>query len=336
MSKPKLTDQDYCRAAAILDCEVAAIKAVAETESRGKAFYDDGFPVILFERHIFRKYTKGKYNASHPHLSGPAGNYGKAGQNQRNKFNEAFKLNADAAMKACSWGAFQIMGFNHEICGYSTVGAFVDAMKESEGKQLDAFVGFVDGNHLDDEIRELDWAGFAKGYNGPLYKQNKYDTKMAAAYKRYSKQNVDCSNSAAIPQAPTNSPSELIENQTEPAIAPPIQVDVKGDNNEINLPDLGKTADAVQQQMPRITTGARWLGSLGLGGGFATITGALAGMPPWAVFLLGVLTAVLFIGLIWLFVKYYGKVFALVNKVVDINADPTTPNVQLVSRKEGE
>lgn len=30
-------------------------------------------------------------------------------------------------MKSCSWGKFQIMGFNYEDCGFSTVGAFVDA-----------------------------------------------------------------------------------------------------------------------------------------------------------------------------------------------------------------
>lgn len=116
----------------------------------------------------------------------------------------------------------------------------------------------------------------------------------------------------------------------------PIQVDVNGNDNQINLPDLSKTADVVTQQIPRIKTGARWLGTLGIGGGFATLSGAIAGLPPWAVFLLGMMTAIVFIGLIWLFVKYYGKVFGLVAKVLDINADPATNNVQLVSRREGE
>ena len=116
MAKPTLTEQDFQRASKKLRCEVPAIKAVAEVESRGKGFYASGFPVVLFERHIFRKYTQGRYNKTHPHLSGPAGNYGAAGQNQINKFNEAFKLNPIAAMKSCSWGKFQIMGFNYEIC----------------------------------------------------------------------------------------------------------------------------------------------------------------------------------------------------------------------------
>ncbi|MEW9838572.1 peptidoglycan-binding domain-containing protein [Mesorhizobium marinum] len=30
-----------------------------------------------------------------------------------------------------------------------------------------------------------DWATFARGYNGPGYRQNAYDTKMAGAFQRY-------------------------------------------------------------------------------------------------------------------------------------------------------
>lgn len=202
-----LTEQDFKRAAQILRCEIAAIKAVAEIESRGNGFYADGFPVILFERHVFRKFTQGRYNKSHPHLSGPAGNYGAAGQNQRNKFNEAFDLNPIAAMKACSWGKFQIMGFNHAVCGFATVGEFVDAMKKSEGEHLLAFVNFVINNGLADELRNKQWARFAKGYNGAGYAKNKYDIKLAAAYRKFAAQKT----SAAVPA-------------DSPATVPPIAV----------------------------------------------------------------------------------------------------------------
>lgn len=213
MAKPTLTEQDFQRAAKKLRCEVPAIKAVAEVESRGKGFYASGFPVILFERHIFRKYTQGRYNSSHPHLSGPAGNYGAAGQNQINKFNEAFALNPTAAMKACSWGKFQIMGFNHEVCGYEDVGSFVDAMKESEGKQLDAFVEFVIGNGLGIYLRTKNWASFAKRYNGAGYRKNNYDTKMASAYKRHS----GVSTPTAVQTATdTTSPSDEPQNSEPP------------------------------------------------------------------------------------------------------------------------
>lgn len=225
MPKSTLTNADYCRAAKKLWCQVAAIKAVAEVESRGKGFYANGFPTILFERHIFRKYTKGRYNASHPHLSGPQGNYGAAGQHQINKFNEAFALNPTAAMKACSWGKFQIMGFNHEVCGYETVGEFVDAMKESEGKHLDAFVAFVIGNKLDDYLRKHQWLPFVERYNGAGHAKNNYVPKITRAFAKAVKENIDCSNSAATSANPSTQTAVTalpVTETTDAATSPPI------------------------------------------------------------------------------------------------------------------
>lgn len=218
MSKPSLTNSDFCRAAKRLRCDVAAIKAVASIESAGNGFYGGGFPVILFERHLFRKFTQGRYNTTHPEISGSAGGYGKAGANQIRKFNQAFALNPDAAMKACSWGKFQILGMNHAVCGYKTVGAFVDAMKESEGKQLDAFVSFVIGNKLDGHLRSHDWARFARGYNGSAYAKHGYDIKIGRAYVKFAKENINCSN--------------LVVPTTEHEQAPPTEtttVEVSGD-----------------------------------------------------------------------------------------------------------
>lgn len=217
MSKPKLTNEDYCRASKRLRCDVAAVKAVASVESASNGFYDDGFPVILFERHLFKKHTGGRFTAKYPAISGPAGNYGAAGQHQRNKFNLAFSLDSEAAMKACSWGKFQILGENHHVCGYSTVGAFVDAMKAGEPQQLDAFVSFVIGNHLAEHLRNRDWKAFARGYNGAGYRKNAYDTKLATAYARFSKENIDCSNSSTVkpPGKTADSNDQSAENTDE-------------------------------------------------------------------------------------------------------------------------
>ena len=55
-------------------------------------------------------------------------------------------------------------------------------MVSGEAAQLDAFVAFVKKNRLDDELARMDWAGFARGYHGPAYQANKYDTKLMAAY----------------------------------------------------------------------------------------------------------------------------------------------------------
>ncbi len=200
MNRPKLTNSDYCKAAIDLKCDVAALMAVAEVETKGQAFYADGFPVILFERHKFYKYVKERSAADaaewfriYPSICNPkSGGYGKAGQNQRDKFNFAFSLDKIAAMKACSWGKFQIMGFNHKLCGFKSVGEFVDAMKSGEAAQLRAFINFVKSCGLTDELRRLDWAGFARGYNGINYRANNYDGKMAFAYAKYKKLKLNC------------------------------------------------------------------------------------------------------------------------------------------------
>ena len=366
INKPKLTDADYCRAAAKLQCEVAAIKAVAEAETKDKPFYSDGFPVILFERHIFRKKTNGRFSKTHPHLSGPAGGYGKAGANQRRKFSEAFALDADAAMQSCSWGRFQIMGFNYAICGFKNVGAFVDAMKESEQGQLDAFVAYVKNNFLDDELREKKWGAFARGYNGPDYKKNQYDTKMAAFYKKFAAQKLDCkavlaaekaaqndTPSSASSQASAAASADVSGERTEPTTSlssdttvkqaeqtsvdtPPITIDsettIIQPQNPQQSPQL--TPEIVTQQIPRIQTGVRWLGTLGVGGIASTTFATVGGWPPWALFVLGAVTAVVLGGLVWLFIRYYSRVFDLVKTVARINADPNLNIIQLVGRGE--
>jgi hypothetical protein len=192
MPKRKLSNDDYCRAADRLNCVPAAIKAVASVESAGNGFDTQDRPKILFERHKFAKYTNGKYVVSHPHICNwKAGGYGPS-SSQYGRFSEAFLLDPDAAMMSASWGKFQIMGFNFGVCGFRTLPEFVDAMKQDEGRQLDAFVEFVIQNNLADELRKHKWADFAKGYNGPDYKKNNYDTKMAAAYKKYKAEKIDC------------------------------------------------------------------------------------------------------------------------------------------------
>jgi hypothetical protein len=194
MSKKKLSDEDFCRAAKRLGCSVAAIKAVAEVESRGDGFDSQDRPKILFERHKFAKYTNGKYIKTNPGICNwTAGGYGTEAA-QYGRFSEAFMLDPNAAMLSASWGKFQVMGFNFAICGFKSVGEFVDAMKESEGRHLDAFVEYVRHNSLADELQGLNWAAFAKGYNGADYKKNNYDRKMADAYAKHKKVKIDCDN----------------------------------------------------------------------------------------------------------------------------------------------
>jgi hypothetical protein len=189
MSKA-LEDHDFETAAHILDCDVAAIKAVAEVESRGDGFLEDGRAKILFEGHIFYKYTKGAYVDSHPTICyhpwtkkfyvGGAGEY--------DRLVEAERLNKNAARMSISCGKFQIMGFNFPICGFASVDEFYDAMQADEKSHLDAFCKYLKHNGLDNALREHKWKDFAKGYNGSEYWKNNYDKKLEQAYDKYSKE----------------------------------------------------------------------------------------------------------------------------------------------------
>lgn len=180
-----ISDQDYLDAARTLGAEVEAIKAVAEVETAGDAFDDDGHPRILFERHYFHRLTGGKYFAKHKSISQKtSGGYGKFSV-QYTKLKEAYDLDATAALKSASWGKFQIMGENFKAAGFDTVTDFVFALPQSESAHLKAFANFVASNKkMLIALKTKSWASFAASYNGAGYKKNDYDTKMAAAYKR--------------------------------------------------------------------------------------------------------------------------------------------------------
>jgi hypothetical protein len=182
-----LTDEDYAKAAKELGAEVAAVKAVASVEAAGDGFLSDGRVKLLFEAHIFSRYTKGKFTDTHPHISSPEWNRKlyKGGAGEWGRLEEAFTLDPIAAQLSASYGAFQIMGFNYALCGFKTVEDFVESMLTEAG-QLLAFVEFVKSRDLDDELQRKDWRGFARIYNGPSYLLNNYDTRMAKAYEKFS------------------------------------------------------------------------------------------------------------------------------------------------------
>jgi hypothetical protein len=183
-----LTEADYAAAAKKLGASVAAVKAVAEVESSGEGFLQSGEPKILFEAHIFDRLTNGRFRKSHPNLSSAKWGrslYGAASR-QHARLAEAVKLDREAALQSASWGKFQVLGSNWKMVGRPSLQAFVTAQYRSEAEHLKDFVGYVIARGLADELQRLDWAGFSRGYNGPAYAENRYDAKMAAAYRRHS------------------------------------------------------------------------------------------------------------------------------------------------------
>ncbi len=175
-------------AAAQLDVPLAVIKAITAVEARKEGFIEGtDLPVILFEGHKFHQFTRGVYSARFPHLSHlnwTRQNY-KGGRGEYDRLIQAIKISdgdPDAALKSCSWGLFQVMGFHSDALGYESVREFVNEMSTGEDAHLRAFVKFIEVNKLAAKLRANDWDDFAKRYNGAGYKTNQYDVKLARAF----------------------------------------------------------------------------------------------------------------------------------------------------------
>ena len=172
--------------------------AVGTVESNNIPFLSNGSPIVRFEKHVFLRQLK-KHKA-------PMSMIDRANKLKGSNFNTlvsamsiedkiaamstvelALELDDYCAMMSTSYGIFQIMGFNHKSAGYDTVSSFVEAMGKSEENQIKAFCHFIKNNGLISIINKLDFATFARRYNGPNYAQNSYDVKLRKAYNAVKK-----------------------------------------------------------------------------------------------------------------------------------------------------
>jgi hypothetical protein len=192
--KEGLSLADYCKAADALKVPLSTIRAVDAVESAGSGFLPSGRPKILFEGHIFHRLTNGRFDKTNPTVSYPkwTTKFYKGGEAEYQRLEEAIKLDANAALKAASWGRFQILGGNYDAAGCFTVENFVERCFESEYFQLVEFVDYVDHEGLAKYLRIGQFAGFAERYNGSSYQRNHYDTKLSNANAKFAKIKVDC------------------------------------------------------------------------------------------------------------------------------------------------
>lgn len=190
----KISEKDFQHVAELLGIEVAVLKAVQQVETGGRGgFFAPGKPAILFEGHIFwnqlkkrgihpEGYVKGNENILYPKWEK---NHYCGGMREYERLEQARKINKEAADASASWGMFQMMGFNYAACGYQSVEAMVTDMCEGEVNQLEAMARFIQNNRMVQYLKNKDWAGFAKRYNGPCYAENKYDEKLMNAYRKF-------------------------------------------------------------------------------------------------------------------------------------------------------
>jgi hypothetical protein len=168
--------------AADLGCDPAAALAVFSVESGGRFFGDDGRPMIRFENHVFWGY----WGKNHPDefdarfcprqgcrdhkfrldAAGPFLDFHGSQTKEWSVLGFARTLDEEAALKSASYGAPQIMGFNHQALGYGSAKELVDAFAASADNQIQGFFAFVRTNNLARHLIAGDFRSFARGYNG--------------------------------------------------------------------------------------------------------------------------------------------------------------------------
>ena len=207
LNYPKNTipsEQKVSGVAAQLRCEVAAVKAVIKTESGNyEGYFDNGLPKILFERHHFYALTdpnvgnRGRNRIPHPYSRFPdicnttPGGYA-VGVGEYVRLIKAARLDRDAAIKATSWGAFQVLAEYYEQYGYASPSELVNKCLESIDGHVDLFLAFLsmpEKRRAVEGLRAKDWELFTSYYNGGAWRQRTpaYPGKMAEAYAEFSK-----------------------------------------------------------------------------------------------------------------------------------------------------
>ena len=183
--------EDVATVAVEIGVEEAALRAVLAVESAGSGFDKAGRPKALFERHHFFKHLKTKPveldQAVAMGLASPKWGekpYPKGSDAVYAEIAAAYDIDADAALLSTSWGLGQVMGSNFKMVGCASVDQMVKQAMDAEVSQLRHMTGFIKSAGLIDNLQALDWAGFAKGYNGPGYAKNQYDIKLASAYQK--------------------------------------------------------------------------------------------------------------------------------------------------------
>lgn len=171
-----------------LGVEWQALASVAAVESDGRPLWD-GLCPIRIEGHYFYKQLSGKKREAAVN-QGLASQRAGAVRNPRKmaaRYAMLEKMKAideNAAIESCSWGLGQVMGIHWEDLGYSSPKALAKEAQSSVSGQVRLMGRFIEKNCFE-PLKAKNWASFARFYNGPNYRVNRYDTKMANAYETF-------------------------------------------------------------------------------------------------------------------------------------------------------
>ncbi len=226
----RLDDLDLPRIGSLIGVGEDELHAFLEVEAAGSGFDKQGRPKMLFEPHVFYRNLSGA-KRTEAMKQGLAYHRWRPGQYPRDSYprlKKAMLIDQNAALKSASWGLSQILGENHAIVGFRTVGAMVKAFMEDEEVHVEAMVRFLIANHIDDDLRAHRWDVVARVYNGPGYAKHGYHTRMAAAYRKWAKIPDTPWKPGQRPPAPFELPEDNASAKTAPGSASPSKPDDRG------------------------------------------------------------------------------------------------------------
>lgn len=188
----KIQLQSIIAEAKRIGVEKEALAAFVQVESGGRGFNGDGKIIIQFEPVWFRR--KAPY--------APSGQWSVNKVDIQSKewiaFNDAFRIDANAAMESTSIGLGQVMGFHYKRLCYKSVGAMWDDAKKGEHRQIFQMAEFIrTDNRLIKALKEKNWHLVATYYNGAKYRELAkkwgrvpYDISMRDAYNEYKRKGL--------------------------------------------------------------------------------------------------------------------------------------------------
>jgi hypothetical protein len=190
MMKIDAKDLTYIQTQAkTLKVDPNALLSIIEIESGG--VIGNPNPIIRWEGHYFDRLVPARLRdqaralkLSSPKAGGIPNPKGQAGRYAI--LERAAQLDAEAAYSSISIGVGQVMGSHAKDLGYASAEAMFNRAKEGLAGQVELMLRFIKFNNLVDELQRLDWSAFARAYNGPAYKKNRYHLNMKEAYERYS------------------------------------------------------------------------------------------------------------------------------------------------------
>jgi uncharacterized protein YraI len=183
--------------------DVACAIAVICVESSGKGFErnNDNRMIIRFENHKFWKYW-GKFHPDEfwQHFKSdsekiwqghqfrgssddPWSSFHGSQHKEWSVFEFARAFDERAAMLSISMGASQIMGFNYDVIGYSSVQQMFNAFAHDINAHFEGLFDFCSPSMLEN-LRQLEFEDFAARYNGSGQKE-KYGRLIQRHYKAF-------------------------------------------------------------------------------------------------------------------------------------------------------